>query len=754
MKKQRVDLGGQWLRRVGEADIDFVTVPGSYPPLGESTLSRSFELPWKASESERFFLCTEGVLARARFVLNGKEIGVAGPWATYRFEFPAELLQTDNVIEAEIRDIVEDFGPTPGRRFDAGLVRPIWIERRSATFLEDMSFQANLSEDGSRADCTVRVELDGPEKPEVELVLSERDTGRVVASAIATNDAPARLGVDFPRPWTPDTPNLYTLTATLANDPTEILSENVGFRRLEVRGRDFFLNGERLLLKGVCRHEFTHASGYSPSEDEVRREMAAIRHAGFNYVRLVHSPHARCVCRIAAELGLLVSEEPGTCFHDLSDPGVYAPAFEALRRTVKRDRNVPSILAWMIYNECNPDTTYAIRAAGVCRELNPGCLLGMADCSGRNDEVKTMVHAADLSFYGINVYSYWPKDYCDRMEIFRDRPLVFTEWGGCMGQGNPRLLADLCESFVIHARINQTLRIAGCSFWAWSDYEEHSRPGPATVDRWTIEGLVDADGTPKGDLQTLSTFCFEMGRTPVAPRLQVEVLSPAPRRDAPWSPIDLESVSTDQQATEHVIEETRRARLPHAEYFIPYEPDEAPLPRIGRVLVDGVEFCCRDACEPAHPLLLGAACEEVVIPVGKEVDAIAALGHVAFQGGYPSSTIHSVHHRDAETPAQFGAPAGEYVFEFDGESITQPLRHGIEILRSNDVCRWWTPQPRAPRTRPALRVVANPRYEVLRLDLWEHRFDAPRMLREVRWRLLDPNAILMLYGLSVRVAQP
>ncbi len=192
MAENRIDLAGQWVRSVGGRDIDFVDVPGSFAPLGECALEREFDCPWAGEAGGRAFLVTEGVLATASFSVNGQEVGTAGPWATYHFELPAGLLRERNIIRARVCDITEAFGPTPGRRFDAGLVRPIWIERRPATFLEDMAFRAEPAEDFSSAACTVSVELNGGGGT-VDVVLSERATGRVVGEGTATAARAGRL---------------------------------------------------------------------------------------------------------------------------------------------------------------------------------------------------------------------------------------------------------------------------------------------------------------------------------------------------------------------------------------------------------------------------------------------------------------------------------------------------------------------------------------------------------------------------------
>ncbi|MCC7147414.1 MAG: hypothetical protein IT443_13295 [Phycisphaeraceae bacterium] len=739
MTNYRFPLAGDWSRSIGGRQIDFVRVPGCYRPVGECVLEYGFARPWPAQANRRYFLVTEGVLASAEFTFNGQALGRAGPWTRQRLEIPADLWADKNTLAVRICDAQESFGPPPGRRFDAGLVRAIYIESRPTVFLKDFCFQAELNADCTQAKCTVAVEINGADSAAAQVVLSERGGGRIIARAQATPDQPARFSVESPRLWSPSDPDLYTLTVTLEGAHADVLTESVGFRRIEARGRDFYLNNKRLLLKGVCRHEFTSRSGYSPSAAEVRRELALIKHAGFNFVRLVHSPQGPEVSRIAAELGLLVSEEPGTCFHDLADPAIYGPALECLGRTVKRDRNVPSIFAWLIYNECNPNSEYAMQAAEACRALDPGCRLGFADCSGKYDDIKAMVQAADLTFYGINVYGAWPAEYEQRMRLLADRPLVFTEWGGVTTQGNWRTEKTLCDMFVRHSRVGQTLRLAGCSYWAWADYEERSRPGPAAVNGWTIEGLLDQDGQPRPDLHILSMMCFEMDHPPLANLPRIEVLAQAPRRTSAWQAVDLTGIGGDQSALEKTIDERRSAQ-------------GCARLRLGKLLVNGIEFVCRDVGTLAHPLLLGPGREEIYIPIDRPVRSLAVLGHAALRGGFPRSSIQTVWSQDHEPPRNPGDPASEYELVYADGSQTVPLRHGLEILRGNDICRWWLTEPRGPETRPAVRAMLHPSYEVLRVDLWELTLDRPRFLKGLRWRLRDPESVQMLYAVSVEVA--
>ena len=194
----KIDLSGTWKRHIGGRQIDFVTVPGSFAPIGECMFEREFACASSLRDGERLFLVTEGVLATSTFTLNGHKLGhqpVPGP--PIAFELPAGLLKTHNNITAHIRDLVEPFGPTPGRRFDAGLVRRIWIECRPATFLQSFSFSAVVSSDLTSADCTVAVEIDGPSSNPVEITLKDCTTGRDIARATAMPGKPG------PRPPVP-----------------------------------------------------------------------------------------------------------------------------------------------------------------------------------------------------------------------------------------------------------------------------------------------------------------------------------------------------------------------------------------------------------------------------------------------------------------------------------------------------------------------------------------------------------------------
>ncbi len=128
---------------------------------------------------------------------------------------------------------------------------------------------------------------------------------------------------------------------------------------------------------------------------------------------------------------------------------------------------------------------------------------------------------------------------------------------------------------------------------------------------------------------------------------------------------------------------------------------------------------------------------------------MAVLGHVALFGGYPGSNVWSVYHADREPLREFGQSASSYEFVFEDGTETIPLRHGVHILRANDLCRWWLTAPRAPETVPAARATLHPSFEILRYDLWRHDFGETRVLKEIRWRLEDEESVQGMLGVSI-----
>ena len=112
--------------------------------------------------------------------------------------------------------------------------------------------------------------------------------------------------------WSPEEPNLYELRARLESDHGEdAWNCRTGFREVVTQGPDFLLNGQRLVLKGVARHDMWKEQGFTLTRRQMEQDMRMIKAMGANFIRQVHYPHHRYLVDLADEYGLLISEEPG-----------------------------------------------------------------------------------------------------------------------------------------------------------------------------------------------------------------------------------------------------------------------------------------------------------------------------------------------------------------------------------------------------------------------------------------------------------
>jgi hypothetical protein len=233
-----------------------------------------------------------------------------------------------------------------------GIFRPVYLVARPATHIERVAVDAR--HDGSIT---------------VHSVLSDGAGNYTVTVRVATTDG-AALGEEFsapispgvsnvvlsaalsaPQPWSPEFPNLYQLTVELRQGSTVIhsLNETIGFRTVTFTNNlGFFLNGKKLIMRGVNRHEFWPTSGRTSSRELSIADIELMKSMNLNAVRMSHYPPARHFLEECDRLGLLVLDELA---------GWQAPPYDnsiapgLVREMVVRDVNHPCIFAWANGNE-------------------------------------------------------------------------------------------------------------------------------------------------------------------------------------------------------------------------------------------------------------------------------------------------------------------------------------------------------------------------------------------------------------------
>jgi len=147
----------------------------------------------------------------------------------------------------------------------------------------------------------------------VELNLTD-PAGKSVATAQVNGNGQKSVVMDVSNPekWTAETPNLYTLTATLKNgsNTLEVIPVKVGFRKIELKGGQILVNGQPVLFKGADRHEMDPDGGYVVSRERMLQDILRMKQLNINAVRTCHYPDDNLWYDLCDQYGIYVGGRP------------------------------------------------------------------------------------------------------------------------------------------------------------------------------------------------------------------------------------------------------------------------------------------------------------------------------------------------------------------------------------------------------------------------------------------------------------
>ena len=204
-----------------------------------------------------------------------------------------------------------------------------------------------------------------------------------ISDALVTY-APLKLRSGFRRippergPWTAETPNLYTLVASLLDpdgNTIECSSVKTGFKRVEIKDRELLINGQAVLIRGVNRHDHCDKTGKVITERLWRLDIETMKRHNINAVRTSHYPNDSRFYELCDEYGLYVVDECNIEAHhhyaQLGQDPFWGVAFlDRAIRMVERDKNHPSIIMWSMGNETGFGANHMAMAAWI-REYDP-----------------------------------------------------------------------------------------------------------------------------------------------------------------------------------------------------------------------------------------------------------------------------------------------------------------------------------------------------------------------------------------------
>ena len=475
---------------------------------------------------KRLFLQFDGAAHLAEVYLNGEKIAEhACGYTAFRVEITSFVRYgMENLLAVRLDTTENPAVPPFGFVLDylayGGLYREVWLDVRGADVIEDVFV---ITPSLGRAEIALTVSGSGARR---RVTLLD-DKGAVCAVAEG-DDNKYYVNYSNARPWTLDAPKLYSIRAELLDGSGAVTDEKTvrfGFRTAEFRRSGFYLNGERVFLRGLNRHQSYPYMGYAAPE-ALQREDARILKEELccTAVRTSHYPQSRHFIDACDELGLLVfTEIPG--WQHIGDAAWKRRSVENVREMVTQYRNHPSVILWGVrINESLDDDDFYRETNALAHSLDPSRQTSGVRYLEKSRLLEDVYAYNDFSHNGTAPGAKKRSAVTPDM----DRPYLISE---CNGHMIPTKSFDPWEKrqehALRHARVQNAAasdgEISGCFGWAMFDYPTHKDFGSG--DRVCYHGVMDAFRNPK---LAAALYASQGDKTPV-----LEIGSPMDIGDYP-----------------------------------------------------------------------------------------------------------------------------------------------------------------------------------------------------------------------------
>ena len=476
-----------------------------------STYRKHFSLP-EPLDGRRLVLRFEGVMTAAVVTVNDRTFDEhCGGYTPFQFDITDAVdEQGDNTITVQVDSRERDDIPPFGGRIDyltfGGIYRDVslqYLPRLHITNLRSQTHDVLSDTPSLSVDLFVRNEHSAPVTfiPQVEL---HDAAGSTVGTTSGTAVTLAGQGEDTVtvrlealaavERWSPDAPVLYTLRAALLPTPDSPVREadsyppvRIGFRTARFEHDGFYLNGEKLFLRGLNRHQtYPYIGGAAPKRLQQHDADVVRYQLGCNIVRTSHYPQSIDFLDRCDEIGLLVFEEiPGWQWLS-EEEGWRELVLRDVRAMIERDWNHASIVLWGVrINESWDDEELYTRTNELAHQL---------DTTRQTGGVRFFPFSQFLE----DVFTF--NDFSDGVIEPPHTPYIITEFNGHMF---PTKSFDneerRVEHAVRHARIQSQAMtmggVAGAIGWCAFDYNTHREFGSG--DRICYHGVMDIFRLPK-----------------------------------------------------------------------------------------------------------------------------------------------------------------------------------------------------------------------------------------------------------------
>ncbi len=383
-----------------------------------STYAKRFTL--NAEEAaKRTLVEFDGVMTYFELYVNGHLAGShKGGYSRARFEITPYVHEGENtlfvMVDSNERNDIPPFGCVIDYITYGGIYRDVNLYLLEPVFMTDVLFRYDMTgENTAEVYPEFYVDNAGPaftgviavtvaDREGRELLSYSQDVSVAAGCSHITLDRRAVNGITR---WDPEDPHMYVVKAVLKKDAQELdtIEDDIGFRTYECRADGLFVNGRRIILVGMDRHQSYPYIGYSIGKRAQRADADLLKQYGLNTVRTSHYMQSQYFLDRCDEIGLLVFEEiPGWQF--IGDEGFKQVVLQDVRSMIVTDFNHPGIFIWGVrINESLDDDDLYTRTNALAHELDSSRSTGGVRCYTHShllEDVYTMNDFCHAGTYG------------------------------------------------------------------------------------------------------------------------------------------------------------------------------------------------------------------------------------------------------------------------------------------------------------------------------------------------------------------
>lgn len=475
----------------------------------------------KEWRGKQVLLTIDGAAHESEVYWNGKKVGEHHcGYTAFTMDISGALIFGEEnvlVVKLDSRESlnVPPFGFVIDYMTYGGLYREVWLDIKGENYLEDVFVRSNVTLSGhqfgagkaDKAELISEITVNEPTEG-ISLRQSLRKKGdakyRLLReSRMAEGNADKKCRLQIPvenvELWSIETPVCYEVKTELLKDGV-ILDEKIvitGFRAAEFRQDGFYLNGEKVRLRGLNRHQSYPYVGYAMPESMQKMDADILKYElGVNAVRTSHYPQSHYFLERCDEIGLLVfTEMPG--WQHIGDETWQKQAIQNVEDMVKQYRNHVSIILWGVrINESADNDAFYQKTNETAHKLDPSRPTGGVRAHKKSSLLE------DVYTYNDFLHDGKTKGCEKKADVTPDetKPYIISEYNGHM---YPTKAYDWEEHRVEHAMrhvrvldaVAKEPDIAGSFGWCMFDYNTHKDFGSG--DRICYHGVMDMFRNPK-----------------------------------------------------------------------------------------------------------------------------------------------------------------------------------------------------------------------------------------------------------------